>query len=151
MPVNAPVRILVPLDGSETSERALDVAADFAAAQGAELVLCHVVDLARAAAMSGGEAQLVAGCLGALRDEGLAILDESERRVAGRARVSTRIVDGSPVDAIERLAAELPANYIVLGSHGRTGLTRLVLGSVAEGVVRAARVPVMVVPNRLSS
>jgi nucleotide-binding universal stress UspA family protein len=148
MPVSGPIRILVPLDGSDTSERALDVAADFAAGVGAELVLCHVVDLTRAAAMSGGEAQLVAGCLEALRDEGRAILNESERRVAGRAHVSTRIVDGSPVDAVERLAAEIPANYIVLGSHGRTGLTRLVLGSVAEGVVRSARVPVMVVPHQ---
>ena len=55
------MRVLVPLDGSETSDRALDVAVDFAAKIGAELVACHIVDLARAAAMSGGEAQLVAG------------------------------------------------------------------------------------------
>jgi len=151
MPPNNSPRILVPLDGSETSERALTVAVDFAAAVGAEIVLCHVVDLARAAAMSGGEAQLVAGCLNALRDEGIAILTEGEGRVAGRARVSTRIVDGSPVDAIEKLAAEISANYIVLGSHGRTGLTRVVLGSVAEGVVRAAAIPVIVVPHRMSA
>ncbi len=116
------MHILVPLDGSETSDRALDVAADFAARLGADIVACHVVDLARAAAMSGGEAQLVAGCLEALRDEGRSILKEAERRVAGRARVTTRIVDGTPVEAIEKLAEEISAGYIVLGSHGRSGL-----------------------------
>jgi nucleotide-binding universal stress UspA family protein len=142
---------LVPLDGSETSERAVDVAAEFAAPLNAEIVLCHVADLARAAAMSAGEAQLVAGCLDALRDEGRAILDDGAQRIKGRVPVATRIVDGQPVDAIERLAAEISAAYIVLGSHGRTGLTRLVLGSVAEGVVRRARIPVVVVPHAVSS
>jgi nucleotide-binding universal stress UspA family protein len=48
------MRVLVPLDGSETSERALEVAAAFAAKIGAEIVACHIVDLARVAAMSGG-------------------------------------------------------------------------------------------------
>ena len=128
------MRVLVPLDGSETSDRALDVAVDFAAKIGAELVACHIVDLARAAAMSGGEAQLVAGCLAALHDEGRSILKEADRRVAGRVHVTTRIVDGTPVETIEKLAEEVSAAYIVLGSHGRSGLTRLVLGSVAEGV-----------------
>ena len=144
------MRVLVPLDGSETSDRALDAAADFAARIGAEIVACHVVDLARAAAMSGGEAQLVAGCLEALHDEGRSILKDAERRVAGRVQVTTRVVDGTPVEAIEKLAEEISAAYIVLGSHGRSGLTRLVLGSVAEGVVRAARIPVMVVPHNFT-
>jgi nucleotide-binding universal stress UspA family protein len=144
------MHILVPLDGSETSERALDVAADFAARLDADIVACHVIDLGRAAAMSGGQAQLVAGCLEALRDEGRSILKEAEQRVAGRARITTRIVDGTPVEAIEKLAEEISAGYIVLGSHGRSGLTRLVLGSVAEGVVRSARIPVMVVPHNFT-
>ncbi|HEX3456545.1 MAG TPA: universal stress protein [Candidatus Baltobacteraceae bacterium] len=145
------MRVLVPLDGSETSERALEVAAGFAATIGAEIVACHIVDLARAAAMSGGEGQLVAGCLDALRDEGRSILKDAEQRVAGRVKVTGRIVDGAPVEAIEKLAKEISASFIVLGSHGRSGLTRLVLGSVAEGVVRAAHVPVMVVPHNFTA
>ena len=143
-----PVRILVPVDGSEYSTHALDVATDLAATLDAELVVCHVVDLAKAATLSGGEAQLVPGCLEELESEGKAILDAALARAGSRVRVSSRVAEGVPVEEIERLAAELRPTFIVIGSHGRTGLTRLVMGSVAEGVVRAAPVPVMVVPSK---
>ncbi|HVN68257.1 MAG TPA: universal stress protein [Candidatus Binatia bacterium] len=140
-------RILVPVDGSHTSLRALDVAIEFAAKLQAELVICHVVELAKAATLSGGQAELVAGCLEELQTEGKAIVEEATARVGDRVAVSSRIAEGESVDQIERIADEIAPAFIVIGTHGRTGLTRLVMGSVAEGVVRGARVPVMVVPQ----
>jgi nucleotide-binding universal stress UspA family protein len=144
----AGARVLVAVDGSDTSIRALDVAADFTAGLRGELVICHVVDLARAAALSGGAAQLVPASLEEIQTEGTEILDAALARVSGRVRASIRRVAGVPVEQIERLADENRPNVIVIGSHGRTGLERLVLGSVAEGVVRGASFPVMVVPAK---
>jgi nucleotide-binding universal stress UspA family protein len=141
--------ILVPVDGSDSSWRALDVAANFAQRVGTELVVCHVVELAKAATLSGGQAELVAGCIEELEDEGKTIVAEAIERVRGRVRVSSRIVTGASVDEIERIATEIKPSFIVIGTHGRTGLNRLVMGSVAEGVVRGAPVPVMVVPYGL--
>lgn len=139
--------ILVPVDGSDRSLRALDVARDFAASLVAGLVVCHVVDLSRAAVLSGGAAQLVPGCLEELQSEGSTILAGALERVGNRVSATSCIAEGAPVAEIERLAAEIRPSLIVIGSHGRTGLSRLVMGSVAEGVVRAAAVPVMVVPR----
>jgi nucleotide-binding universal stress UspA family protein len=143
--------ILVPVDGSDCSMRALDFAVELASSLAAEIVVCHVLDLSRAAAMSGGAAQLVEESMELLRTEGKEILDRAVARAGTKVHVSTRVPEGAPVEQIERLAAELPATFIVLGSHGRTGLDRLLMGSVAEGVVRAASVPAMVVPCRRAS
>lgn len=138
--------ILVPVDGSDCSSRALDFAAELAAKLGSPIVLCHVLDVGRAAAMSGGEPQLIAGCLDMLETEGKEIIDEAVARVTSGVAVSSRTPEGEPVEEIERLASELKPSFIAIGTHGRTGLSRLMMGSVAEGVVRKARFPVMVVP-----
>jgi nucleotide-binding universal stress UspA family protein len=139
-------RIMVPLDGSETSDRALDVAVDLAHALGAELILCNVVDLSKVALISGGQAQLVEESSEEVQAEGQRILDDSLQRVANRVPAATRIVVGTPVDDIERLAGELAPAFIVMGTHGRTGFRRAILGSVAEGVARRAPAPVLIVP-----
>jgi nucleotide-binding universal stress UspA family protein len=137
---------MVPLDGSETSDRALDVAVDLAHALGAELILCNVVDLSKVALISGGQAQLVEESSEEVQAEGQRILDDSLQRVANRVPAATRIVVGTPVDDIERLAGELAPAFIVMGTHGRTGFRRAILGSVAEGVARRAPAPVLIVP-----
>jgi nucleotide-binding universal stress UspA family protein len=138
--------ILVPVDGSDCSMRALDFAVELASAVAADIVVCHVLDLARAAAMSAGAAQLVEESMELLRTEGREIVERSAERARSKVHVTIRMPEGAPVDQIERLGVELPAYVIVLGSHGRSGFERLLMGSVAEGVVRAAPVPVMVVP-----
>jgi nucleotide-binding universal stress UspA family protein len=139
-------QILVPVDGSEYSKRALDIAVDLASALGAELVIINVVDLTRVAVMSGGQAQLVGGAFEELKDEGRRLVDEARARVAGKAPATTHVVEGNPVDEIERAALQMKVSYIVMGTHGRSGLGRAVMGSVAEGVARRAPVPVMIVP-----
>lgn len=139
-------RILVPVDGSDYSIRALDIAIRLAGSLDAEIVVCHVVDLAKAATMSSGEAQLAAGALDILETEGQRIVDDAVERAVPSVATSSRIVQGEPIGEIDRLANELQPLFIVIGTHGRTGLSRLVMGSVAEGVVRRAPVPVMIVP-----
>lgn len=137
---------MVSLDGSETSARALDVAVDLARALNAEVALCHVVDLTKVALISGGEAQLVEESSEEVQAEGRRILEDAVTRVAGRVSTFTQFVVGTPVDDIERLAGELAPAFIVMGTHGRTGFRRAILGSVAEGVARRAPAPVLIVP-----
>lgn len=137
--------ILVAVDGSECSLRALDSAVAFAERLGDEILLCHVVDLERAAEISAGAPQLAVESLAELRSESEKILSDAERRTGGRVTVRRRSVEGAPVDAIEVLAREVAPSFIAIGSHGRGGLARLLMGSVAEGLLRTASTPVMVV------
>lgn len=142
------MKILVALDGSPYSERALDRAADVAAELGASLILCSVVDIAKAAAMTFGESQLVDGYFEALEQDGREVLARAAKRVESRVpSVQTQVLRGNVVDEIVGLARSSGADWIVIGSHGRTGAARLFLGSVAEGVLRHAGIPVMVVPK----
>jgi nucleotide-binding universal stress UspA family protein len=140
--------ILVPVDDSDCSQRALDFAVELASSLGAGLVVCHVLELSRAAVMTGGQAQLIPESLELLRAQGKNIVDRAVARASAKVHATPAMPEGAPVEQIENLALELSPAFIVLGSHGRTGLDRLVMGSVAEGVVRAAPVPVMVFPCR---
>jgi universal stress protein A len=139
-------KILVPVDGSEYSTKALRVAIDLARALGTELVILHVVDLERAAMLSGGQAQVIPQALAEVQAEGRQIVDDALRLVPSGVRASTRLVDGTPIDQIERIADETQPSFIVMGTHGRSGLSRAVNGSVAEGVARRSPVPVVMVP-----
>jgi nucleotide-binding universal stress UspA family protein len=147
--VGAPTRIMVPIDGSKASLAAIDVAVDLAARLGAQLVVCHVVNMGEVAALTGGEAQLLPQCLEEAEAQGRQIVDEALARVGGRVPVSARIARGEPPYELDALAKDVHPDLIVIGSHGRTGLNRALLGSVAEGLVRGAKSPVMVVPARM--
>lgn len=137
--------ILVPIDGSDCSLSALDVAAQFARDQRARLSICTVVDPAKAAAMAFGEATMAAACLDALDEEGKALLEGAAVQVRDICPAEVQLLEGPTVESIIDYAKTLGADMLVIGSHGRTGLPRLFLGSVAEGVLRHAAIPVMVV------
>jgi nucleotide-binding universal stress UspA family protein len=139
---------LVAVDGSECSLRALDTAVEFAVDLHAEIVICTIVNLADVALLSGSEPELLPGCLEQLETNAQAIVADALARVDGRVRTESRTAEGEPVEEIERIAAEIRPAFIVMGSHGRTGLSRALLGSVAEGVLRRAPTPVMVVPSK---
>jgi nucleotide-binding universal stress UspA family protein len=141
-------KLLVPVDGSECSLHALDVAVQLAKSTNAEIVLCQVVDPGRAAGMTLGESQLIEGCFEALEAEGDAILEEATKRAGSGINVTSRKCEGAPIAQIVQLAAEVKPAFIVMGSHGRSGFNRLFNGSVAEGVARLAGVPVMIVPRQ---
>ncbi len=139
-------RIGCPVDFSEASRVALREAAELARRFGAELVLLHVVEPAGPAG-----SELAFAPPRARRGEaGTSPIAEWEAeavKVVGP-RVESLELAGSPAEEIVRFAAEGRCDALVLGTHGRTGFRRLVLGSVAAHVVRDAPCPVVVVPHR---
>lgn len=136
-------KIICPLDFSEGSDGALARASEFARALGAELELLHVYQLS---AFSIPEAGATLEYIEVLKAQGQEALEAHRAALQERGlRVTTRLCEGDPEHEIVKLAQETPGSMLVLGSHGRTGFKRLVLGSVAEHVVRAATVPVLTV------
>ncbi|MFC4359474.1 universal stress protein [Halobium salinum] len=134
-------RLLVPVDGSDGSAAAVDHAIDVANATGADLHLLHVVDVSVAAT---GNAGLV---LKRLEEAGERVLGEAVAKAkdAGLSedRVGTSIVRGAPYQSIVDYASDHEVDCIVMGTHGRTGLKRYLLGSVTERTVRLADRPVL--------
>jgi len=139
--------ILVPIDGSELSLRALDAAIDLSGAVGASIELAYVVDLSKASMIGYGSPQCFGDCLDTLRDEGEKILQCASKYADEKGfAVRTELLQGSPCEEIVKLAARRDARWIVMGTHGRSGLSRFLVGSVAEGVLRKSRIPVLIVP-----
>lgn len=143
--------ILVGLDGSSTSLRGLDEAIRLAKATGARLLLVHVLNalLLESEIASTAYYQALAR---AFRDSGAKILEQAATvvRAAGVA-FEKKMVDkigARASDEIVALAKQWPADLIVLGTHGRRGLTRLLMGSDAELVMRHSSVPVLMVRDR---
>jgi nucleotide-binding universal stress UspA family protein len=143
-------RILIAVDGSETSQRALAEALALAKVHRSQLRIVHAVDIASlylAEAQYAGTERLEA----ALVEAGKRILAEAAA-TAGKAGLpaDTRLVEietlqGRVADVIVQEARAWQAALIVVGTHGRRGLSHLFLGSVAEGVVRIAPVPVLLI------
>lgn len=141
-------RILVPIDGSATSDRALQEAIKLAAGK-AQIRLVYVTE-----EIYPLDAEAYAyidydSLREAVRKTGERVLEKAAEtlRKAG-VTAQTALLDASGVrvaSIIEGEAQNWKANLIVIGTHGRSGLSRLLLGSVAEGVVRGASVPVLLV------
>ena len=138
-------RILVAVDFSEHAGRALDHALALRRALGAEVHALHVCPLlAYALGDAHPDAPDFEARVHARVDAELGRL--RERAEAGGFVLRTHRVDGSPGTHMAAFADELGADLIVVGTHGRTGLDRMLLGSVAERVLRLAHVPVLAVP-----
>ncbi|MBI3417502.1 MAG: universal stress protein [Verrucomicrobia bacterium] len=140
-------KILVPTDFSETSRQALRYALAFAAQFGAELTLLHVITPPDAY----GEYGVVdlAGLVRSLQeasDGELAKLAAAEVPPTVTARTITR--SGTPAQEIIATAGENESDLIIVSTHGRTGLKHVLLGSIAENIVRRAPCPVLVVRER---
>lgn len=142
-------RILVPVDGSDTGNRALASAIDLAKALGGRLRLVHVVEesafLSGYDTMGGSSAQL----LQAMRDNGATVLrDGLATATAAGVEVDTMLFDtfGERLaETVARSAKLWNADLIVVGTHGRRGVDRLLMGSGAEAIIRKAPVPVLVI------
>jgi nucleotide-binding universal stress UspA family protein len=132
--------ILHPTDFSKQSEFAFELACSLARDYGAELYVVHVVT---PPVVVYGE-----GVLPVEPESYQAELREKLNRLRSgepEVRVLHRLVEGQPVDEILRLAKEIGCDLIVMGTHGRTGFGRVLMGSVAEKVVRTAPCPVVTV------
>ncbi len=142
-------RILVPIDGSRTSMNGLKHAIALAKEQRARVTLLNVIDEAVlvTAMPDGAGAMMVPELIDSLKSEGMTALEKARQLVAA-AGVESDAVQiasrGQPVSAvILRQAKRGKADLIVMGTHGRRGLNRLLLGSDAERVLREATVPVL--------
>jgi nucleotide-binding universal stress UspA family protein len=140
--------LLVPIDGSEPSEVALSLALTLAKEWGAHVTFCYVVDWfalsqeAVGAQMAGGAGSLIA------EDEarGRSLVDAAQKRALSAALSAMgEVLSGAPAQTIIEYTKSHSIDLIVIGTHGRGGLVRLVLGSTAEGVLRHSTVPVLTV------
>ena len=142
-------RILVPVDGSATSRRGLKEAVKLAKAQRATLFILNVVDAMPILPSLEGGGALDPGLFASLRAAGRKVLDralaEAKRGGASAKAVLAENLAGRVADVIVRQARKLRADLIVIGTHGRRGLSRMVMGSDAELVVRYSSVPVLLV------
>lgn len=140
-------KILVPVDFSDHTAPVLRVAADLAVRYQASLTLLHVNDLVVTMAPY---PPLPAKIVEQVATDAQVRIDKlkAEAEALGAASVDTALVYGHPYQQIVRYAEEEQYDFIVLGTHGRSGLSRMMLGSVAERVVRAAAQPVLTVPLR---
>jgi universal stress protein A len=137
--------ILVPVDFSPDSDRALAYAADLASALGAHLHLLHAYHLPPLAAAPYGSS-LPQSVWDELRDAARAELEERREKLVGRGlEAQAHLTTGMASEAIREAAAEVGADLIVMGTRGRTGLAHVLLGSVAERTLRTAPCPVLTV------
>jgi nucleotide-binding universal stress UspA family protein len=136
-------RILVPTDGSPGSDRVVTHAVALAAAHGATIHGVYVVDTASYAGLSMDTSWEGVGRV--LREEGETALESLRGAAEGDVAVETALLDGSPAREIVDYAEGADCDLVVMGTHGRGGIDRLLLGSVAERVVRTTTVPVLTV------
>ena len=142
-------RIFVPVDGSATSRRGLRAAIALAKSQRARLVVLNVVDAMPIFATLEGGMAFDPRLIQTLRAGGRKILAgaaaEAKKRGLKAATVLAENTAGRVADVIVRQARKARADLIVLGTHGRRGLSRMVMGSDAELVVRYAPAPVLLI------
>ena len=133
--------IVVAVDGSEGSQRALALAVALARRESANLILAHVEE--DISGKGGGPIHFD-------EDEVQARIRREAEELSGQGldvRVEMRsVMLGAPAHAIAEVADQTGADLIVVGTRGHSAIATLVLGSVARGLLHAARVPVLVVP-----
>ena len=149
-------RILVAVDGSPTSNRGFKVAVALAKSLGAKLLVLHVID-ERAVGIGLSASGYVAPAyvedvIAALRDAGRKVLAKAQREAKAQGQeIEAHLVESlgdGVAQTILRQARKVKPDVIVLGTHGRRGLARVVVGSDAETVLREATVPVLMVRTR---
>lgn len=135
-------RILVAVDGSSDSDRAIRAATDIATAHGSAVTICHVSYIP-----NHYREDLVAGLRDSIREDGRRILDHAAR-VAAQSGVeaTTRLITkGHPADGILALAEEIDASLIVAGVRGKTEDRRTALGSVSSALATRANCSLLLV------
>lgn len=136
-------KILVPLDGSEHSKRALEAAVQIAKGLNSKLVLLTVYSVTPAPAV-GPEVVMVA--IEHSRDFGKKILAEAEEKVRSeKIEVETELAEGNAVEVIVKKSKEEKFDMIVMGARGLSTIKKIFVGSVSDGVIKKAPCPVLIV------
>lgn len=135
--------ILCPLDFSDASKNAYRYACEFAKSMGSRIHLLNVVEPRPLAA------DMTLTYIPVEEDLEKAAMEDMEPLVqeakSKGIEVIADVMIGMPVDVILQQLTDFDVSLLIMGSHGKTGLSRLLMGSVAEGVVRKATVPVLIV------
>lgn len=142
--------IVVAVDGSHASNRALDEAIKIAKATNATLRIIHVLDELSVLLTTNPYAGYYTGeLIESLRQAAAKVLEQASERVAAAGlKAETVLYDDLGLRVQERIistAEQWPADLIVMGTHGRRGIQRAMLGSSAEAVLRESPVPVLLV------
>jgi len=139
--------VLVPLDMGDGTIKVLDAAIDLAKQFGAQLTLVHAYEIP--AYVYGGVTYTPTDLFGPIAEAAQVHLDEALKRAKERIPETKAILRRGPA-AFEILAVidEVRPDLVVMGTHGRKGVSRLLLGSVAEKVVRLAPIPVLILRER---
>lgn len=136
-------RILIAVDNGPVAAHASDVGVELVRSLGAELAFIHAIDPSLGYAPEGG---VPADDLIALaKQDGKSLLNAFRQRLPARVSAREFLPLGKPGGEIIKAAMDWPADLIVIGSHGRYGVQRVFLGSVAEAVMRHAPCPVLVI------
>ena len=142
-------RIVIPVDGSATSNKALMVALQMASETGGRVRIVHVIE---GMAYSGGTVQTESfpgGLMGSVREAGKKLLEDAQAlATAAGVEVETELFDtfdGRLADVVSEAATQWQADLIVVGTHGRRGIGRILMGSGAEQIMRQAPIPVLVI------
>jgi nucleotide-binding universal stress UspA family protein len=137
-------KILIAVDSEQAAARAAEIGAELASLLGAQVALIHsvAIPVSYAAEDAAATEELIAR---AIRD-GERLLRSFHQRVTLPAATSDYVECGQPAARIVEIAKRWPADLIVMGSHGRGGVQRMLLGSVAEEVMRHAPCPVLIAP-----
>ena len=138
-------RILVATDFTETSDRALDFGVELAKKFGASVTVIHAYQIPAMGFADGGYiagAEVAAQLATAGQSRLDAVVDN--KKTSG-VPMQGILREGVPWEEVNSVAKEVDANLIVIGTHGRRGLARALLGSVAENVIRTSTTPVLVI------
>jgi universal stress protein A len=138
-------KILVPIDFSECSRKALQYAVPLAQQFQASLILVYVMPVHYYVGSEFGPVDVPLPEVEILRNSEEQLDRLAKREIGGRVAAECRVMRGQPVHELVRAAAEVEADLILLSTHGHTGLKHVLLGSVTENVVRYAPCPVLVV------
>lgn len=139
--------ILVPIDGSETAYSAVDKAVEFAKAFGSKITVVQVLTLDPYIAAEYISASQTNELIERAKGFILASLEEAKAKFAeSGVNVETRLLEGQVVHReITKAAEDIQADLIIIGSHGRTGLQKFFLGSVAQSVLTDGTTPVLII------
>lgn len=143
--MNLPTSILVPTDFSPQADQALDYACALADRLGATIHLVSVISIPALGVPELGAA-MASSVIDSMVDDNQRALDRVADQCRARGKVGEVLLrTGDARDVIGQAAEEVKADLIVMGTHGRRGLSRALLGSVAEYIVRTSNVPVLTV------
>lgn len=125
---------MFPTDGSEFAARSEDVAIEISKKFNSILVVVHIID------------DKLIYPFEVLEDEGKSILKKvRERAEKDGLKFEEVLIVGSPIHDMAKIVKKTESNLVIIGTHGKTGLEKLILGSVAESVLKTVKVPVLLI------